>query len=111
MVFMLSKYRVGRQRKMVGLGMLGAAAFEKGGIVPNDNVLSILHAQEMVVLAHISTGLQSMISNNSTTTTGPSNQNFNWESHFDKAGDVNQQTSNKMMRKAAGHGNFPRRRN
>ena len=91
--------------------MLGAVAFEQGGGVPSDNTLAILQSHGMVLPSHISTGLQSMISNNNTTTTGPSTQHFNWENHFHKAGDVNQQTFNKMMRKAARHGSFPRRRN
>jgi hypothetical protein len=73
------------------------ARSSRAGFVLSDNTMALLHAHEMVLPAHISSGLQTMISNNSnstSTTTGPSNQNFNWENHFHKAGDVNQQTFN-----------------
>ena len=40
-------------------GLAGSA--QKGMVVPNDNFMSVLHAQEMVLPKHLSTGLQSMI--------------------------------------------------
>jgi hypothetical protein len=98
---------------MVRLGMLGAAAFEKGGAVPSDHTLAILHAHEMVLPSHISTGLQQMISNNSSTSIGPSSQvsHVNMENDFHKPGDLSETTITTMMHKAIRRGSFPRRRN
>jgi tape measure domain-containing protein len=47
----------------IGVMALGAVSAERGAVLPDENTIAFLHPKEMVLPAHLSQGLQSMLSN------------------------------------------------
>lgn len=84
------------------IGGVVAGTAERGAVVPQDMPI-FAHANEMILPAHLSGGIQQMIANGSST----SSSRFHQENHFHKTSDMSESAIARITKRAARRGMFP----